>query len=431
MDDSKRTNQILSGVEEVVIAAPKKAVKASIFEIRWLCRVLISSADRFYWDNGFSKAASLAYTTLFSLVPITALLFGILGSFGVLKAYAPQVREFLFHQFVPTSRTSETVLEYLNQFSETLSNRNILVVAVLVFTAILLINSVEYALNEIWQVFEPRSYAERIAIFCAIILIAPVLAISAYYFTSLNLRPFLSTIMNEGVSIALFTYLVPYSIDFLAFLSLYYLVPKAPVKLTSAIFGALVAALLFDLAKDLFVIYIEQFSSYSAVYGTIAAVPIFLFWLYLAWTIVLIGAECSYQFQYLPKTGALWKHNILSVGDGGMLLAVQALVMVARAFSEGRELPNDLDIAEKLGCSSTVLKPALNKLENAGIISRGGSRNMPITLLKSPDKVGLEEIREALFKTKEAVFYPKEISRLFGRFVDGQDAKSATLADIL
>ena len=401
-----------------------------VAELRWLFRVCVSSLDRFYWDNGFSKAAALAYSSLLSLVPVTALAFSILGSFAITSADGNNVVRFFFLQFFPTLETSNTVLQHLTEFSAVISDLNALMIGFVVVTCLLLMNSVEYALNEVWQVYEQRTISHRIAIFCAIMVIGPILAISAYY-TNFNVEPMLSASRFSTFLVALYAYVWPFLIDFSAFFLLYFLVPKAPVQFRSAVFGAFAAALLFDIGKRLFAIYVNSFSSYEKIYGALAAIPIFLFWLYLAWIIVLVGAEICYQAQYLPKSGKLWKRSVLSVGDGQLVVAVQALIIITRAFLKGAPLPSDLDIAEEIGCSSVLLKPALDDLRRAGIIARGDSRDMPIILMREPSLITITQIKQALFKNRNAVYFPEELERLFAACSQRNVSQTVSLADIV
>lgn len=418
-------------VEEVKELAEKpiRGVYWLLDELHYLFRVLLSSAERFYWDDGFSKAASLAYTTLLSLVPAMALGFGLLASFAASEEVTEAARSFLLKQFIPDLAAVNTVIEYLTSFSEKISSINVLASAFLVVTTILLLNSIEYVLNETWQVFEPRSIGHRIQIFCALIVVFPVLLLSATYFGRLRIAPILDDLSSVSWIYSTYEFSLPFVIDLAAFTALYYLVPKAPVKLRSAIFGAVLAALLFGAGKGLFAVYIERFSSYGRVYGAVAGIPIFLFWLYLAWTILLFGAECSYQAQYLPRKGTLWKRSVTSTGDANLLLAMQALVMISRAFLAGQRVPNELDIAERLGCSSMILKPALAALERGRIISRGEGRDAPLTLLRSPDRIELQEVRQALFSTRQAVNFSAQMARVFALLSQG--GGQGTLADVL
>lgn len=396
-------------------------------DMKWIGRVLLSSCDRFYWDNGFSKAASLAYSSLVSLVPLTALCFGMLAVFLQTGDRMEAVQQFIFRQFVPGTTALQELLPYMQKFSENLRTLNFLVLLTLVVTSVLLLNSIEYALNQVWQVFEPRRVTDRLAIFCAIIVLIPFFAISGYY-TSTQVDTFFA---EHGALNAVYEETLPFLIDFLAFLALYYLIPKAPVKVVPACFGALTASLLFGLAKHWFAFYLIRFSSYERVYEAFALVPIFLFWLYISWTIVLFGAEVSYQAQHLPRSGTLWKRSFMSVGDGAMVLSVQTLVLIVRAFSRGEKIPNELEIAEHLGCSSVVLKSSLDALEQSGIIMRGEGRDMPLLLMRSPDSVSIADIRDSIFKKRSAMFLGSELGRMYQCFSGQKDPRTITLTDLV
>jgi len=405
----------------------RAAVTNAATEVHWIVRVLLSSMDRFYWDNGFSKAASLAYTSLLSLVPLTALCFGILGAFLQTETHTAEVQRFLFRQFVPGGLATQDLLPYIQEFSIRLRAVNIVVIATLVVTCLLLLNSIEYALNQVWQVYESRSIMDRVAIFCAIIVLIPFFAVSGYY-TTTKVQPFVA---GFGLLAPVYEDLLPLLIDFLAYAALYYLVPKAPVRITPAAFGGLLASAMFGVAKYWFAVYIVRFSSYETVYGTIALVPIFLFWLYISWTIVLFGAEVSYQAQNLPRTGLLWKRSLMTVGDGAMILSMQAMVLIARAFITGEKLPNELEVAETLGCSSVVLKPSLDALEQAGLIMRGEGRDMPLLLMRSPEMISVDEIHDAVFKKRSSMILGEEMRRMYDCYAHSAEPSKVTLAGIV
>ena len=159
----------------------KRFVAWFVGELRWTRRVIISSCDRFYWDNGFSKAAALAYTTLLSLVPVTALGFSFLATFVAKNESIPELRNFiirLFKQFAPNAQAVgavDTVIIYITDFTKTIASTSIneRAMVFLVITSILLLNSVEYGLNEIWKLFEAGGIPHRIARFGAILWFVP------------------------------------------------------------------------------------------------------------------------------------------------------------------------------------------------------------------------------------------------------------------
>jgi len=266
-------------------------------------------------------------------------------------------------------------------------------------------------------------------VFSAILLVAPPLLLSGYYFYEKFSRA--EFMAEAGVASLVYRAVLPYFFDWIAFLGLYFLVPKAPVRFVNACFGGFVAAILFNLAKAGFGLYLRDFATYSTLYKSIAAVPVSLVWLYLSWIILLFGAEISYQCQYLPRVGSLFKQSVLSVGDARMMLAIQSLVFIERAFAAGRALPSDIELAERLGCSTVVLKPTIDALEKAGIVARGDSREMPVTLLRSAERISLAEVRDALFGARSALHFPDAMSRLFKSLASGQGLGEVSLAHIV
>jgi membrane protein len=399
-------------------------------DVRWFLRAVWVAAYRFYWDNGFSKASSLAYTSLLSLVPLTALCFGLLSSFTASQEFVRRVREFLFKQLVPDDKTVATVLVYLQDFSSIVASFNVVAIFALVLTSLLLLNSIESTLNETWQVYTPRPYMQRIGIYSAIILISPIMLVSSYYFAVSKVEPLLITSGWGGALLTFYAGILPFIFDLGVFVLLYFLVPKAPVKFLSALLGGLVAALFFGLAKFGFAYYLAEFSTYDKIYSTIAAIPISLVWLYFAWSVVLFGAEVSYQAQYLPRVGKHFKTTVMGVGDGRLVLAIQALVFIATAFRNGGRLPSDLELCETLGCSSVVLKPALDSLEESGILGRTDNREMQVTLLRDPDQIKIQEVRAALFGGVQEVRFAWALEKLFSS-IKNKEPSDLSLGDIL
>ncbi len=354
-------------------------------------------------------------------MPITVLIFALLSSFASSSEHVPQVREFIIRQFVPDLGMVNDLLTYMSQFSQSLSSLNTLALVFIVLTSVLLINSIEFALNDIWQVYESRTFSQRIGIYCAILILAPVLALSAYYFARLRVGDYFAQVGDTGSALRVFTATLPFFFDFCAFVALYYLVPKAPVKWRSAVVGAVVSALLFGLAKSGFAFYVEGFASYDKVYGALAAIPIFLLWLYVAWMIVLFGCEIAFQTQMLPREGPLRRRRLMSSGDGRFTLAVQTLVVIAQAFKKGERAPDELELAQRLEASTIVLRPILAEFERKGLLIHGDSRSAPLALLRSPDLITIDDIVSAAGGTADC--HPAELAAAWSVIATGDPSK--------
>lgn len=396
--------------------------------VLWFFRVIYTAAERFYWDNGFAKAASLAYTTLFSLVPVTALGVAVLASFAVSSDNVGALRNFIFQQFVPSTQGVETIVDYMTQFSTTIAQVNVYGILFVLITSLLLINSIETVLNEVWQVYESRPIFSRIANFSAIILLAPIALFSIYFTAKLKVEPFL--INNSDQVYSIYAFIFPIVVDFVVLSFLYLLVPKAPVKVSSAIAGAFVAGILFNAAKWGFAIYIVNFTSYDKIYGAISVIPIFLFWLYLAWIIVIWGAEVAYQSQYLPFTGNILERKVFSMGAGELTLALQAMIYTARSFKAGLAMADERELAEIMQCSPVILRKILSNLERAMLITRGNNASMPVTLLKDPSQISILQIREAVYGAGNALLEEDQLTAVY-KCIANKNLAQINLAEVL
>ena len=114
-----------------------------------------------------------------------------------------------------------------------------------------------------------------------------------------------------------------------------------------------------------------------------------------------------------------------------MILAIQSLVLIMRAFQRGEKVPNELEIAEEIGCSSVVLKSSLDALEQSGMIMRGEGRDMPLLLMKSPETITVADVRDAIFKKRSGMFLGPELARMYAGFSGSQEPKDLTLVDLI
>ena len=106
-------------------------------------------------------------------------------------------------------------------------------------------------------------------------------------------------------------------------------------------------------------------------------------------------------------------------------------MLIGKSFKNGEALPTDLEIAEKLGCSSVVLKPAIDLLERSKIIVRGDNHEMPLTLLKAPEKIVLKDVKQALYRNNKNINFPSEMTKVFENFNLNKESQDLTLADII
>ncbi|HKQ30564.1 MAG TPA: virulence factor BrkB family protein [Burkholderiales bacterium] len=257
-----------------------------------LGRFAMVAIRRFGRDRCSRVAGALAFTTVLAVVPLTAVGFAVLSIFPVFEKWMITVQQFIYGNFVPAA--SDVVSRYLQQFAANAGRLTVLGSLFLLVTAVMLIDTIEQAFNDIWHVRRKRKLLRRMTAYWAVITLGPILmglslSITSYV-ASLPLfsqQPVLSGARQAVLRIA------PIVFEWAAFVLLYTIVPNCTVRIRHAIAGAVVATVLFEIAKLLFRGFVTSFASYSAVYGAVAVLPVFLIWIYLSWVITLLGAEVA------------------------------------------------------------------------------------------------------------------------------------------
>ncbi|MRW94132.1 YihY family inner membrane protein [Duganella sp. FT80W] len=234
-------------------------------------------------------AGSLTFTTVFALVPLLTIALAIFTTFPMFTTFRQSLEAYFVQSVMPKS-ISSTILNYLTMFASKATRLSAVGAVALIVTSIAMMNLIERVFNRIWRVRGARSWSRRILVYWALITVGPLfigvsLTMSSQVFMAtsdlVGHVPVLGALIYTLVSLALTT---------ASFTLLYIAVPNRDVDWHDAAWGGLVAGLAFELAKRGFAIFITQFPTYSKIYGALAAVPLFLLWVYLSWLITLFGA---------------------------------------------------------------------------------------------------------------------------------------------
>ena len=265
--------------------------------MRWQPPVVVSQfarlaclvARRFHEDRCTRVAAALSFTTLLALVPLTAVALAVFSVLPGFESWMLAVQKFIYSNFVPAS--GEVVSKYLQRFAANAGRLTFWGMLVLVVMVMMMLATIEQTFNDIWRVGRRRQHWYRFLAYGALLALGPILVGLSLALTSylVSLPMFGRQSPLSGFRTLLLGAL-PVGFEFLAFLLLYRVVPNFPVRLKHALIGALAAVVLFEAAKRGFGGFMVSFSSHRKIYGALAALPVFLAWIFLSWTITLLGA---------------------------------------------------------------------------------------------------------------------------------------------
>jgi membrane protein len=283
-------------------------VQKVLYIFIWLYHFFCFAVRQFIARRGLQTASSLAYTTLLSIVPLIGVLFSFFGNFPVFKDISEILQDFIFENFVPAF--GHTVEDYLIRFSIRASQLTITGITVLVLIALLMMATIESALNHIWNVLTRRNTLARFLVYWAILTLGPILIGASLYTTSYLLAlPVVSSVDESLMITSRLLVFLPVVTTAAAFSLMYILIPNCYVNWRYAVIGGVTAAVFFELAKYSFGLYVKSVPTYQAIYGAIAIIPMFLIWVYLSWLIVLLGAQIAYSLSVFRISDAIEKRD--------------------------------------------------------------------------------------------------------------------------
>ena len=243
-------------------------------------------------NQGLEIAKSLTYMSLFAVVPLLTLTLAILSAFPSFQVFGSQIQDMIFNRLLPSSSSELEV--YLSDFTTQAKNLTWVGAVMLLATAYLMLINIERSFNQIWKVGQQRKGIVSFLLYWSVLSLSPLLlgvgfAMSSYI-TSLALFEKFTEVSGivDARSVVLSVFLT--ILTTFAFTLLYVAVPNCGVRLRHALTGGLIVALLFIVVKWVFGGFIAT-ASYEFVYGTFAAIPIFLLWLYICWVVILFGAN--------------------------------------------------------------------------------------------------------------------------------------------
>ena len=334
-------------------------------------KILLLSVQGFRRDLCQLRASSLTLFTLLSIVPVIALLFGIAKGFGFEKKLEQQLLE--------KASDQDTMMLQLIEFSENmLSNTQGGVVAgigivVLFWTVIKVIGNIEESFNHIWKIKKNRVWTRKLTDYLSLMMFAPVLLImssSITIFVQTQITWLVEVIHLPVFGTKIVLYVMGYSplvIMSLLFTFIFVFMPNQKINIKAGFIAGVMTGILYQLVQWAYLTLQIGVSSYNAIYGSFAALPLFIIWLQLGWIVVLFGCEISFFIQNYDSYRHNEKFSDLSFSLRKNI-ALQVCHNIVMRFSNGEVAPNAEQLARALALPISVIQRALTALKDSNLI---------------------------------------------------------------
>jgi membrane protein len=342
------------------------------------------------------EAMALAFKTLLSLAPLLAVIFSILKGFGVHNRMEPALAEAL----APLGEKGQEVTAHLIGFVDKMSAGALgsIGLVTLFFTVLPLMGTIEQAFNRIWHVKAPRKLTRKFSDYLSVILVGPVLVVAALTITAtLQSNSFVQKMISLepfGTVILTFLKFVPYFTLWGAFTFLYVFIPNTRVKLTSAVIGGLVAAVLWQTVGWGFTVFVASSTRYYAIYSSFAILLLFLLWLHVGWVIVLLGAQVAYAHQHIRFYEGE-RELLINSPAGRERLALEMMFLIGRNFFYGLDPLSITALASRLYLPAGLVRDFMETFRQCRLVLPVADEET-FVLARDPERISIKEILDCV-----------------------------------
>lgn len=346
----------------------REEVSPLVFVLLTILRRLVVTVKFFTTRSVTDMASALTYSTLLAIVPILAVVFAIARGFGFSKYIEIWFRDALSSQ----PQAADTIIGFVNSYLVHTKSGIFLGIGLLfmLFTVLMLISNIEKAFNKIWQVQHPRSLFRTVTDYLAMFFLVPIIIVVTSG-VSIVMATFASDIEEYvviGPMMRLFISVMPYVLMSAVFVGFYIFMPNTKVNFSAAFFPGILSGVAMQVLQ-VFYIHSQIFlSSYNAIYGSFAALPLFMLWVQISWSICLFGAELSYTSQNMESFDLLGQMDELSYRYR-MMLSALLLGKICRRFDEAKPPYTAVELKLETNIPVRIVQQLLFEMQTAGLVT--------------------------------------------------------------
>jgi len=348
------------------------------------------------------RSMGLVYTTLLSLVPLLAVSFSVLKGFGAHNQLEPALINLMEPLGEKGIQVSQQIISFVDNMKVGILGS--LGLLFLIITVLSLVKKIESAFNFTWRITVTRNIFQRFSNYLSVILIGPLLLFTAVgitaSFNSSTVIDKISAIEPFGTMLLLIGEVVPYILTILSFTLIYILIPNTKVRFKSAVYGAVIATILWKSIGALFSAFIVDSTNYTAIYSGFAILIIFMLWIYISWLIILTGASISYYHQNPDRISD--KSQIIRLSCRlREKLALTVMQLIATNFHNNKESWTLKTLAKKTNISEPALMIIISSLIANDLITTTGKNNQHYLPNQSLENISIKTILAAVRSAEE------------------------------
>ena len=349
------------------------------FFIKYL-RIIILASRNFVKDNCQKTASVLTYYSLLNVVPVIAVVFGIAKGFGLEKIIEKQILQTAEKANWQADLTNQ-ILKFSHSFLEKVNGGLIAGIGVILlfWTVISIMGKIEDSFNAIWEVGKPRTLARKFTDYIAMMFLAPVLLVissSATVLVASKVQAIVDKIAFLGIFSSVIFFLLsllPYVSMWTLLTMLYLVMPNTRISLRSGVLGGVAAGTIYQIVQWIYIKFQIGVASYSAIYGSFAALPLFLIWVQMSWMILLLGAEIAHASEHYETFGFYPDYFHISTYSRKFLM-LRIIHLLTQRFSRGEKPFSAKQIASTLEIPVRLVRQLLDELTDTGLVTETTTR---------------------------------------------------------
>ncbi len=374
---------------------------------RKIYRIARNVAVAFYTDECSEKASALTFYSLLSVVPVLAVAFGIAKGFG----FEENLQQELSQKFIEQKEVVDKLISFAQSMLQNTQSNIIAGVglAVLLWSVLVLFGNIESSFNAIWKIKRHRSFTRKLSDYSALILLCPIFiaisgSFSVYIYSQLTHLSESSGVWKNMSPLFLTGFrLFPFAFSWLFFTALYYVMPNTHVPLKYAVIAGILAGTAYQLLQWTYIQFQVGLSSYGAIYGSFAALPLFLIWLNTSWLTTLLGAEIAFHTQQDAIVhGSRPSHQNFTVSNG-RVLSLRIMEEAMTAYFNGKKAPDIETLSNHIGALSDTVDQYVGMLLKKGLLVKVYVENHATVGYqpgRDPTSISVQSVCEAVDSAK-------------------------------